>query len=150
MIPSILTRPLDFPRPSCSKIDIEENIAERSLVDARPPRDEAAKATPRSGADHIVPDCARQNFCAIDRRLRDLLPHHLAPEDFSHLDRLGRLAGRRLDELVCVADKHPPVLNPRDHFGRDEGWIDYHCSWREWGSIAFGDFQFGANTGCSI
>jgi hypothetical protein len=112
MIPSILTRPLDFPRPSCSKIDIEENIAERSLVDARAPRDEAAKATPRSGADHIVPDCARQNFCAIDRRLRDLLPLHLAPEDFSHLeqhfDRLGRLAGRRLDELACVADKRRP------------------------------------------
>jgi len=26
---------------------------------------------------------------------------------------------------------HPPVLQPRDRFGRDEDWIDYHPSYRE-------------------
>ena len=43
-----------------------------------------------------------------------------------HFDRLGALAGNRLDELAQIADKHPPVLQPRDRFGRDEDWIDYH------------------------
>jgi acyl-CoA dehydrogenase len=100
------------------------------------------------GADHIAPDCAGQNFYAIDRGLRDLLALYLSPDDFEHLephfDRLGALAGGRLDELARIADKHLPVLNPRDRFGRDEDWIDYHSSYREMESIAFGDFQFHA------
>jgi acyl-CoA dehydrogenase len=103
---------------------------------------------PRRGADHIAPDCAGQNFYAIDRGLRDLLKVYLAPDDFGrlepHFDRLGALAGGRLDELARIADKHPPVLNPRDRFGRDEDWIDYHFSYREMEQIAFGDFQFHA------
>jgi alkylation response protein AidB-like acyl-CoA dehydrogenase len=98
------------------------------------------------GADHLAPDGAGQNFYAIDRGLRDLLPLYLAADDFRmlepHFDRLGELAGGRLDELARIADKHPPVLNPRDRFGRDEDWIDYHSSYREMENIAFGDFQF--------
>lgn len=100
------------------------------------------------GPDHIAPDCAGQNFYAIDRGLRDLLRAYLEPNDFRrlepHFDRLGALAGGRLDELARAADKHSPVLNPRDRFGRDEDWIDYHSSYREMESIAFGDFQFHA------
>src|ERR1700710_2980683 len=102
----------------------------------------------RRGADHIAPDAAGQNFYAVDRGLRDLLAHYLSPADFVHLephfDRLGALAGGRLDELGRLADKHPPVLHPRDRFGRDEDWIDYHASYREMEQIAFGDFQFHA------
>jgi len=101
-----------------------------------------------SGADHLAPDCAGQNFYAIDRGLRDLLPLYLPHADFEklepHFDRLGELAGGRLDELARIADKHPPVLYPRDRFGRDEDWIDYHGSYREMEAIAFGDFQFHA------
>ena len=104
--------------------------------------------TRRRGADHIAPDCTGQNFYAIDRGLRDLLQIYLAPDDFRrlepHFHRLGELAGGKLDELARIADKHPPVLNPRDRFGRDEDWIDYHSSYREMASIAFGDFQFHA------
>src|SRR5258708_11217106 len=100
------------------------------------------------GADHIAPDCAGQNFYEIDRGLRDLLALYLEPNDLRrlepHFDRLGILAGGRLDELARVADQHPPVLNARDRFGRDEDWIDYHSSYREMESIAFGDFQFHA------
>jgi alkylation response protein AidB-like acyl-CoA dehydrogenase len=102
----------------------------------------------RRGPDHIAPDCAGQNFFAEDRGLRDLLQAYLAPDDFRrlepHFDRLGALAGGRLDQLARAADKHPPVLNPRDRFGRDEDWIDYHSSYREMENIAFGDFQFHA------
>jgi acyl-CoA dehydrogenase len=100
------------------------------------------------GANHIAPDCAGQNFYAIDRGLRDLVRLYLQPNDFGrlepHFDRLGVLAGGRLDELARIADKHPPVLNARDRFGRDEDWIDYHSSYREMEQIAFGDFQFHA------
>ena len=35
-----------------------------------------------------------------------------------------------------MADKHPPVLHPRDRFGRDEDWIDYHPAYREMEKIA--------------
>jgi alkylation response protein AidB-like acyl-CoA dehydrogenase len=103
---------------------------------------------PRRGPDHIAPDCAGQNFYAIDRGLRDLLRLYLQPDDFRrlepHFHRLGALAGGRLDELARVADRHPPVLNSRDRFGRDEDWIDYHSSYRDMESIAFADFQFHA------
>jgi acyl-CoA dehydrogenase len=105
----------------------------------------AAKA---QGPDHLALDCAGENFYAIDRGLRDLIRLYLAPDDFQrlepHFQRLGALAGGRLDELARAADKHPPVLNPRDRFGRDEDWIDYHSSYREMEQIAFGDFQFHA------
>jgi alkylation response protein AidB-like acyl-CoA dehydrogenase len=100
------------------------------------------------GANHLAPDCAGQNFYAIDRGLRGLLQLYLEPNDFlslePHFHRLGELAGGRLDQLARVADKHPPVLNARDRFGRDEDWIDYHPSYREMEAIAFGDFQFHA------
>jgi acyl-CoA dehydrogenase len=110
--------------------------------------DKAEKQNLDRGPDHIAPDCAGQNFYAIDRGLRHLVQLYLEPNDFRrlapHFDRLGVLAGGRLDELARVADKHPPVLNARDRFGRDEDWIDYHSSYREMEKIAFGDFQFHA------
>jgi len=117
-------------------------------MDARSPRGSAVVPGLRHGADHIAPDCAGQNFYAIDRGLRDLLRLYLGPDDFQrleyHFDRLGALAGGRLDELARIADRHPPVLHPRDRFGRDEDWIDYHAAYREMEQIAFGDFQFHA------
>jgi acyl-CoA dehydrogenase len=118
-------------------------------MDALPSQKSFAEAqNPDRGADHIAPDCAGQNFYATDRGLRDLLKLYLEPDDFRRLepqfDRLGALAGGRLNELAGIADKHPPVLNARDRFGRDEDWIDYHSSYREMEKIAFGDFQFHA------
>jgi acyl-CoA dehydrogenase len=105
-------------------------------------------ASKAQGSDHLALDCAGENFYAIDRGLRDLIRLYLVPDDFQRLEpqfhRLGALAGGRLDELARAADKHPPVLNPRDRFGRDEDWIDYHSSYREMENIAFGDFQFHA------
>src|SRR5665213_1564818 len=100
------------------------------------------------GPDHLGLDCSGENFYAIDRGLRELLRLYLTPDDFKrlepHFHRLGALAGGRLDELARAADKHPPVVNPRDRFGRDEDWIDIHSSYREMEAIAFGDFQFHA------
>ena len=102
----------------------------------------------RTGSDWIAPDCAGMDFHAADRGLRDLLGiylpagvlHRLLP----HYQRLGRLAGGRLDELARIADRHQPVLHSRDRFGRDQDWIEYHPAYREMEQIAFGDFQFHA------
>src|SRR6266849_4467189 len=118
-------------------------------MDALPSQKSFAEAqNPARGADHIAPDCAGQNFYAEDRGLRDLLQLYLLPDQLRqlepHFDRLGALAGGRLDELARIADKHPPILNPRDRFGRDEDCIDYHASYREMENIAFGDFEFHA------
>ena len=111
-------------------------------------------AGPTSGAlgtvahSHIPGDCRGQNFYAIDPALQHLLRLYL-PEDVRaklepHFDRLGALAGGRLDELAAIADKNPPILHPRDRHGRDEDWIEYHPAYREMEQIAFGDFQFHA------
>jgi alkylation response protein AidB-like acyl-CoA dehydrogenase len=61
-----------------------------------------------------------------------------------HFERLGALAGGRLDELAMIADKHPPVLQPRDRFGRDEDWIDYHPAYREMEKIAYEEYGLHA------
>jgi len=100
------------------------------------------------GAHHIAPDIHGQNFYAIDRQFQDLMSLYLEPglrsQMTPHFERLGALAGDRLDELAQIADKHPPVLQPRDRFGRDEDWIDYHPAYREMEKIAFDEFGMHA------
>jgi len=92
----------------------------------------------------LAPDCRGLNFYDIDRSLRDLLALYLPAELGAHLkphfQRLGELAGGRLDELAAIADKHPPVLHARDRFGRDEEWIEFHPAYREMERLAFGEF----------
>ena len=106
------------------------------------------------GAHHIAPDIHGQNFYAIDRQFQDLLSLYLDPALSAHMaphfERLGMLAGNRLDELAQIADKHPPVLNPRDRFGRDEDWIDYHPAYREMEKIAFDELGMHAIDGFCI
>jgi alkylation response protein AidB-like acyl-CoA dehydrogenase len=88
------------------------------------------------------------DFYAADPGLRDLLAIYLPADVLDrltpHYQRLGQLAGGRLDELARIADRHPPVLHARDRFGRDQDWIEYHPAYREMEQIAFGDFQFHA------
>ena len=102
----------------------------------------------KSTADRLAPDCRGLNFFHIDAGLRQLLPLYLDAATLCHFephfDRLGALAGGRLDELAAIADKHPPVLHARDRQGRDEDFIEYHPAYREMEAIAFGDFQFHA------
>lgn len=102
------------------------------------------------GAHHIAPDVHGLNFYTIDRQFQDLLSLYLEPalldQMTPHFERLGELAGNRLDDLAMTADKHPPVLHARDRFGRDEDWIDYHPSYREMEKIAFEEFGMHAMT----
>ena len=108
------------------------------------------RAASAARASKLAPDCSGLNFYAIDRSLCDLLPlymdaallDHLRP----HLEQMGELAGGRLNALAEAADKHPPVLHPRDRFGRDEEWIEFHPAYREMEQIAFGRFGLHAMT----
>lgn len=109
--------------------------------------DRRAAAAP-DPAELIAPDCRGLNFYRLDRSLRDLLDLHMEPELRAamepHLDRLGEIAGCKLDELAEIADKHPPVLHPRDRFGRERDWVEFHPAYREMERIAFGDFGMHA------
>ena len=65
---------------------------------------------------------------------------HLTP----HLHRLGELAGGRLDELAGIADKHPPVLHPRNRRGEDVQHIEKHPAYEEMERLAFSEFGLAA------
>jgi len=108
----------------------------------------AEAAAKRTGSDHVAPDCRGLNFYAIDGSFRDLTALYMEPALRAHLEphlnRLGELAGGRLDELAATADANPPVLHPRDRFGRDEDWIEYHPAYREMEAIAFGELGMHA------
>jgi alkylation response protein AidB-like acyl-CoA dehydrogenase len=95
-----------------------------------------------------VPDSHGRNLYRADTALARLaalylpadLDAHLAP----HLDRLGALAGGRLDDLAGIADRHPPVLHHRTRSGADEQRIDKHPAYREMERLAFGDYGLAA------
>lgn len=96
----------------------------------------------------IAPDTTGQNFYRNDRSLRDLLglylPADLVAHIDPHLDRLGEMAGGRLDECGRLSDRHTPVLHHRDKFGRDIQHIEYHPAYRELEQAAFGTFGIHA------
>ncbi len=97
------------------------------------------------GADWVAPDCAGMNFFAVDRGLQQgieaYLPSELRAVVEPQMERLGELAGGRLDELARIADRHPPILHVRDRRGRDEEFIEYHPSYREMEKLAYGEFS---------
>ncbi|MGY4299810.1 acyl-CoA dehydrogenase [Bradyrhizobium sp. i1.4.4] len=103
-------------------------------------------AARRSAA--LAPTCRGLNYYSADKSVQDLLPlymegtllAHLKP----HLAELGELAGGRLHDLSDQAERHQPVLQPRDGYGRDEEWVEYHPAYREMESIAFGKFGMHA------
>jgi acyl-CoA dehydrogenase len=96
----------------------------------------------------LAPDTTGMNFYRADPALADLLRIHLPDALFRHiepqLDRLGELAGGHLDECARLADRHVPVLHPRDRFGRDVQSIEYHPAYRELERAAFGQFGIHA------
>lgn len=95
-------------------------------------------------------DCRGVNFYQTDltlQRLLDLyLPGDLRDHLTPHYEKMGELAGGRLDELADLGDKNGPVLHQRDRFGRDEEWIEYHPAYKEMEEIAVRDFGFHAMT----
>src|SRR4030095_7116297 len=78
------------------------------------------------GAQYIAPDAHGRNFYAIDRQFQDLLSLYLEPgllkQMTPHFERLGELAGNRLDDLAMTARQHPPRLPPPDPLRRGRSW----------------------------
>ncbi|MCC7281215.1 MAG: acyl-CoA dehydrogenase family protein [Acetobacteraceae bacterium] len=96
----------------------------------------------------VAPDATGGNFWRDDAALADLLAlrmegrlrEHLAP----HFDRLGGLAAGALDQLARAIDANPPVLCPRDRFGRDDFRIDHHPAWHQAEQLLMGEFGLHA------
>lgn len=105
---------------------------------------------PESIEDKVAPDCRGADFFAIDPDIDALsglyLPSDLRDHLRPHYRRMGALAGGRLDELAEIADRNPPILHPRDRFGRDEDWIEHHPAYKEMERIGFLDFGLQAMT----
>ncbi|WP_439361518.1 acyl-CoA dehydrogenase family protein [Bradyrhizobium sp. DASA03007] len=99
----------------------------------------------------LAPTCRGLNYYSIDQSVRDLLPLYMDAPLLAHLEphlaELGALAGNRLHDLSDQAERHQPVLHPRDGYGRDEEWVEYHPAYREMERIAFG--QFGMHAMCN-
>ena len=97
-----------------------------------------------SNSDWIAPDVYGQNFFELDSSLKALmqlyLPTELSAHMTPHYERLGEIAGGRLDHLARQSDRHAPTLHARDAFGRDEDWLEFHPAYREMEAIGFGEF----------
>jgi acyl-CoA dehydrogenase len=82
----------------------------------------ARKSLRPESVSPVAPDCAGQDFYAVDLGLQQLLALYLPPEVHQrlhpHFRRLGIVAGGRLDELARIADKNPPALNRAIAMGR--------------------------------
>lgn len=108
----------------------------------------ASRGASRARAEALAPSCSGLNFYDIDHGLRSLLPLYMPSPLLGHLDphmrELGGLAGGRLGELSDTAERHPPLLHPRDRYGRDEEWIECHPAYHEMERIAFGHFGIHA------
>lgn len=97
---------------------------------------------------HPVPDQFGVNRFDDDPELERLLGVYLPADVLAHLRprfrRLGELAGGHLDALAGTADRHPPVLEPRDRRGEDLQRIAKHPAYQEMERLAFGEFALAA------
>ncbi|MCT8179505.1 acyl-CoA dehydrogenase family protein [Variovorax sp. CY25R-8] len=105
-------------------------------------------AVPAAPAVHPIPDRHGQNLYSVDTELQSLLALYL-PEDLlrhlrPHLERLGGLAGGRLDELAGTADRNPPTLMQRTRIGLDEQQVIKHPAYVEMERLALSEFGLAA------
>jgi acyl-CoA dehydrogenase len=95
-----------------------------------------------------IPDAHGVNLYRADRDAAALFAHYLPAALFRHLephfDRLGALAGGRLDDLAAIADRNPPSLRLRRRTGEDCSVIDKHPAYVELERIAFSDLGLAA------
>lgn len=104
--------------------------------------------TKRAPASNPVPDSHGLSLFAADPDLAPLvrlhLPNKLADLLLPRLERLGELAGGKLDSLAAEADRNPPVLRQRTRSGEDVQSINKHPAYSEMERIAFGEFGLAA------
>ncbi len=95
-----------------------------------------------------IPDSRGINLYRSDRDAAALFAHYLPADLFRHLepyfDRLGALAGGRLDELAATADHNPPTLAVRCRTGEDCNVVEKHPAYVEMERIAFVEFGLAA------
>ncbi|MDR0215128.1 MAG: acyl-CoA dehydrogenase family protein [Comamonas sp.] len=107
-----------------------------------------AVAQAASSAAHPVPDRHGANFYATDSELQSLLGLYLPADLLAHLQpylqRMGELAGGRIDELAGIADRNPPELEYRTRAGVDSQRIIKHPAYEELERIAYGEFGLQA------
>src|SRR5690349_17071344 len=110
----------------------------------RPTRRRDMSSTPA----HPVPDRHGQNLFTTDAELHRMLALYLPPELVRHMrphfERLGALAGGRLDELAQTADKNPPTLSLRTRTGIYQQKIDKHPAYVEMERLALSEFGLAA------
>ncbi|ATH14487.1 DNA alkylation response protein [Delftia acidovorans] len=103
----------------------------------------AMQASPAQ-AFQAVPDRHGSNLYTTDSQLQPLLALYLPPEVNAHLqphlERMGALAGREIDEWALTADRNPPELEHRDRTGRDAQRIVKHPAYVEMERVAYGEF----------
>ena len=97
---------------------------------------------------HPVPDRHGQNLFTTDAELEHLLALYLPPDLVRHMrphfERLGALAGGRLDELAQTADKNPPTLSLRTRTGIDQQKVLKHPAYVEMERLALSEFGLAA------
>ena len=102
---------------------------------------------PLAGAA-AIPDSRGLNLYRADPALARLaalyLPADLCAHLQPHLDRLGALAGGRLDELAGTADRNPPRLHHRTRRGEDVQSVEKHPAYTEMEVLAFGEYGLAA------
>lgn len=95
-----------------------------------------------------IPDSRGINLYRADRDAAALFAHYLPDALFRHLaptfDRLGGLAGGRLDELAGIADHNPPTLSVRRRTGEDCNVVEKHPSYVEMERLAFSELGLAA------
>ncbi|MHC3432172.1 acyl-CoA dehydrogenase family protein [Delftia lacustris] len=104
----------------------------------------AAMQSSPAQAFQAVPDRHGSNLYTTDSQLQPLLALYLPPEVNAHLqphlERMGALAGREIDEWALTADRNPPELEHRDRTGRDAQRIVKHPAYVEMERVAYGEF----------
>lgn len=95
-----------------------------------------------------VPDGHGRNLYQIDAQYERLLKLYLPQDLFAHLrphfERLGGLAGGRLDELAGTADRNPPTLRQRTRNGGDLQSIEKHPAFEELERYAYSEYGLAA------
>lgn len=95
-----------------------------------------------------VPDSRGQNSYRADPAfaalLKIYLPETLRPALEPQLDRMGALAGDRLERLALTADRNPPILHLRDRTGAPAERVEKHPAFEELERYAFGEFGLAA------
>jgi alkylation response protein AidB-like acyl-CoA dehydrogenase len=95
-----------------------------------------------------IPDSRGINLYCADPDAAALFAHYLPGALFRHLgpvfDRLGGLAGGRLDELAGVADRNPPTLSVRRRTGEDCNIVEKHPAYVEMERLAFSELGLAA------